>query len=102
MAEKRQTNAAVEAIIKTQSSTNISISEQSLLAGDIIANLLLTDTGVIITDSDSTLLGGNSFLLRNLSFHREADGHICRGGRHLHHQYLRGDRVARVGRAWWC
>ncbi|KZP11554.1 AMP-dependent synthetase and ligase [Athelia psychrophila] len=58
--------AAIEAIIKAQNSS--SMSEQALLVRDIVANLLLTDPGMITADSDFFLLGGNSLLLGKLSY----------------------------------
>lgn len=58
--------AAIEDIIKAQNSS--SMSEQALLVRDIVANLLLTDPGMITADSDFFLLGGNSLLLGKLSY----------------------------------
>ncbi|KAF7975489.1 hypothetical protein HWV62_9405 [Athelia sp. TMB] len=58
--------AAVEAIVKAQNSS--SMSEQALLIRDIVANLLLTDPGMITAESDFFLLGGNSLLLGKLSY----------------------------------
>lgn len=58
--------AAIEAIIKAQNSSNMS--ENALLVRDIVANLLLTDPGMITSESDFFLLGGNSLLLGKLSY----------------------------------
>jgi acyl carrier protein len=69
--------AAIEEIIKTENSS--SMSEQALLVRDIVANLLLTDPGVITADSDFFLLGGNSLLLGKLlySIRKEAGANVA-------------------------
>jgi acyl carrier protein len=56
--------AAIEEIIKAENSSNMS--ERALLVRDIVANLLLTDPGMITADLDFFLLGGNSLLLGKL------------------------------------
>ena len=73
LGEKGQTNfAAIEAIIKAQNSSNMS--ESALLIHDIVGNLLLTDLGMITSESDFFLLGGNSLLFGKLSYfiHKES------------------------------
>ena len=58
--------AVMEQIIKAENSSNMS--ERALLVRDIVANLLLTDPGVITDDTNFFLLGGNSLLLGKLSY----------------------------------
>ena len=69
--------AAIEQIIKAENSS--SMSEQALLVRDIVANLLLTDPGMITADSDFFLLGGNSLLLGKLSYllRKEAGANVA-------------------------
>jgi acyl carrier protein len=65
--EKGQVDfAIIEEIIKAENSS--SMSEWALLVRDIVANLLLTDPGMITADSDFFLLGGNSLLLGKLLY----------------------------------